>query len=416
LRNLKILKEQLKNQILHVELFLKKNATFVKSGISDFESTLLSLRNLRQNLMTKKFLLANLKLEASCKNISGIENEKAIDDVNSSIENIIAGIHETETILLDIKKILLEHQNKMVVLSNENCSALESCFKSITNKINELVDLRQNALMAIPKLKQMTEDCRANVSQIITNLQYHDIIKQKMDHIQLTHRNLVNELDELGKKGEPGEKHLYAKFFLKIRDIAGLQAAQLIHANKAYQNAIKEITNSLTGTGESMAEISQLCNQFISRPELFDVLNEKELELHLEKLSEQINRDKKHIKELSGSVGKALRKIRDVEEGRPDLRESATTLVEDIKIIIDRFQSTSNNGNQQGIDEIKTLMADSGLLTKIISETVKRLSENLQSINKAQSSFIEGRSGYLDKLYKITDDLLLQGVKILQTS
>jgi hypothetical protein len=406
LRNLKILKEQLKNQICHVELFLQNNAAFINTGISDFESALLSLRNLRQNLMTNKFLLANLKLEASCKNIHGQENERGINDVYASTENIIAGIHENEKILLELKKILVDHQNKMADLSSENCTALESCFKSITNKINELVDIRQNALMAIPRLKQMTEDSSANVSQIITNLQYHDIIKQKMDHIQLTHQNLINELGDLGKKDQPGEKHLHAKIFLKIRDIAGLQAAQLIHANKAYQNAIKEIITSLTGTGERMAEISQLCNQFVSKPELFEVLNEKELQLHLEKLSEQVYRDKNYIKELSGSVGGALQKIQDVEDGHLVLSVSITTLSENIKIIIERFQAINKNETQQGIDEIKTLISESEHLILVFGETVKNLNGNLHSINEIQSTFIEGRSGYLDKLYKITDDLL----------
>ena len=63
-----------------------------------------------------------------------------------------------------------------------------------------------------------------------------------MEHIQETHSDLLDELMEF-KDAENNEVNVHnqAKCFIRVRDIAGLQAAQLIQSNKEYQNAIEII-------------------------------------------------------------------------------------------------------------------------------------------------------------------------------
>jgi hypothetical protein len=406
LRNLQILKEQLKTQIEKLDLFISNTNNIISGTIAGIERILFALRNLRQNLTTIKFLITNLNLEASYNKSSDDNTESAITDLFSSKVSIIKDIHATEQVFMDIKNILNDNQNKLSLLSGQNSYALEKSFISITKKINKLLEIRQSALKAIPRLKEITEESRGNVSQIITNLQYHDIIKQKIEHIQLTHRNLVHELDKISKEdGSTVLRHNHAKFFLKLRDIAGLQAAQLIHANKSYQNAIREITNSLKDTGESMTKISQLCNQFVSRPELFEILQEKDLQLQLEKLSDQVNTDKDHIEELSGSTIIALQKLRKVKDFYPSLHESIKMIISDVRSMTGRFKKIDHKENNN-VGQIDLLINESDELIRNTCEEIDRESKNLFSLHKTQSSFIAGRTGYLNKLYSTTDELL----------
>lgn len=66
-----------------------------------------------------------------------------------------------------------------------------------------------------------------------------------------------------------------------------------------------------------MAGISQLCNQFMSQPELFEVLHEKDLQLKFEKPSEQINNDREQIEELSVSTISAPGKLKEEKRTTP---------------------------------------------------------------------------------------------------
>ena len=407
LRNLQLLKEELKSQIGKVELFLTNTGNIIYNTISGIERILFALRNLRQNLVTVKYLITSIKFEASCESKYYGGGEADISGLFSKTEEVIKEIHKYENVFIDIKQALLSNQKKVTVLYEENCFGLDQSFKKITNKIKKLVDMRQSALKAIPRLKTLTEESRRNVSQIITNLQYHDIIKQKIDHIQLTHRNIVEELDSLRDNAEDeAMRHDHAKFFLKIRDIAGLQAAQLIHANKSYQNAIREITSSLRETGENMAGISQLCNQFASQPELFEILHESDLQLQLRDLSGKVDTDKDYIEELSQSTSLAIEKMMEIKRNGSSFEKSCKELTKEITALINHFRADKDNANENSIKQIGILTEESERINSAIIEGIDKESRNLSSLNKSQSSFIAGRSGYLDKLYNTTADLL----------
>ena len=407
LRNLQLLKEQLKSQISKVELFLSGTGNIIYNTISGIERILFALRNLRQNLVTVKYLITSIKFEASCESKDYGGEEADISGLFSKNEGIIDEIRKYEKILVEIKLILINNQEKVTVMYEENCFALDQSFKKLTNKINKLVDLRQNALKAIPRLKKLTEESRQNVSQIITNLQYHDIIKQKIDHIQFTHRNIVEELDNLRENAEVEVmKHDHAKFFIRIRDVAGLQAAQLIHANKSYQNAIREITSSLRETGENMAGISQLCNQFVTQPELFEILHESDLQFQLRDLSGQVNRDKDYIEELSKSTTVALKKMTELKRNGSSLEKSCRGLTKQISAAINLFMSANGSTNDNSIKQLSLLTREAEQFNSAIKDGIDNEKDSLYSLHKAQSSFIAGRTGYLDKLYNTTGDLL----------
>ena len=142
-------------------------------------------------------------------------------------------------------------------------------------------DKNNEALKLIPKLTESTLNTSNSIDKIITNLQYQDIIQQKIAHIQQTHRilsikSMISAMREM-------KKQIIKNVLVgsvQIRDIAGLQAAQLIHANKEYQKAIEFISDRFLEVGNEMTGISNLCHQLIgnasgSNTSYFETIREK---------------------------------------------------------------------------------------------------------------------------------------------
>jgi hypothetical protein len=124
----------------------------------------------------------------------------------------------------------------------------------------------QEASHFFESLKELTDKNSSNIATIITNLQYHDIIRQKIEHIQRTHKDIMIELRSLqGRELGMALIHNKVKTFIKIRDVAGLQAAQLIHANNQYQVAINEISKNLEEIGNEMIAISSMCDNLVGK-------------------------------------------------------------------------------------------------------------------------------------------------------
>jgi hypothetical protein len=241
-------------EILDVEL---------KKAINNIENIKSKHNNYRQNISSIKVLLANPPDSGSKPNIqkiaSDIEKEATkIKDLLSSADKLadmfIEKATESYLFLSNIKKENYDNLSKL----NDN---LDVSFSLFNKKYKE-------ASLFYKSLKEQTDKNSENIDSIITNLQYHDIIRQKIEHIQRTHKDIINELKSFHDQDSGmAVIHNKVKTFIKIRDVAGLQAAQLIHANNQYQLAIDEISRDLGEIGNEMISISSMCDNLVGKSE-----------------------------------------------------------------------------------------------------------------------------------------------------
>ncbi|MEE4197899.1 MAG: hypothetical protein V2I54_09650 [Bacteroidales bacterium] len=223
------------------------------------------MKNYCQNLMSLKYLLANLNLNIS--HIKGTD-KVVIEQQNQMASQKIDEIKKYSDLI--VKNI--NHLQKVSKLSIKNLQDIKQqkefnfdlWLSKIEHVLNALKDKYKRNKRLIPGIIESSEKTTLSVDDIIKKLQYQDIIQQKMEHIQQTHRDLIEELKAF-EETHKDESHLndLAKCFLRIRDIAGLQAAQLIHANKEYQGALEIIINQFLNIGDHMKYISEKGNEIL---------------------------------------------------------------------------------------------------------------------------------------------------------
>ena len=92
---------------------------------------------------------------------------------------------------------------------------------------------------------------RQSIDNIIISLQYHDIIKQKLEHILTTNYEIVGEFILSAHQSDVEYKYINA-----LPSIARLHIGQLIQINKECQNAIENIITNLTSILNELAAIS----------------------------------------------------------------------------------------------------------------------------------------------------------------
>ena len=222
-------------------------------------------KNYNQNLMSLKYLLANLNLSIlpihdNEKNKIEHQNVMAsqiIDEIKSHSDRIVKNLNH-------LQKISKNSLNNLLQIKEQDEFNIELLLSNIQQVLNALKEKYKKNKILIPNIIESSEKTTISVDDIIKKLQYQDIIQQKMEHIQQTHRDLITELKAF-ENTDKDETHLndLAKCFLRIRDIAGLQAAQLIHANKEYQSALEIIINQFLNIGDQMKYISQKGNAIL---------------------------------------------------------------------------------------------------------------------------------------------------------
>lgn len=224
---------------------------------TDFKHVFIPILNFKQNISTLRFLLTNLKLNQG---LIGDEVNPLHDDLAEELEGKISEIQsELPTIAGDIEhlKLLYSRMKQMfVTFMNDSIPV----FTRHHNSMGELVQYAERSFTRAAsiqnKINQKSKQGFENLNMVITNLQYHDIIRQKIEHIQITHRNILQELNSLEKGKKIIEKGL--EYLKQIPGITEIQAGQLLLSNKEYQNAIENSSNKLIDSSKTLDELIAL--------------------------------------------------------------------------------------------------------------------------------------------------------------
>ena len=261
--------QQLMDDLENLYKTLRKSHTsvipFVTEGITVAKEMLdvagdlhLQVKNLNQNLLTLKFLLANLKITGTT---SAEQLPSAVDELtgkyNKQINQQKLREYHNDKSLEKLQELIQKSITKLSKYSNQLDQQVNLILDQVHTAIVLFADKQQEVSRRLPSLKTLTDQISESIANIITNLQYHDIIRQKIEHVQSSHRGLLQNLTDF----DPSNEAQHIDYLSRIRDLANIQAALLVRANKEYQRAIELITEKFRSISEDMANISMLCKK-----------------------------------------------------------------------------------------------------------------------------------------------------------
>ncbi len=222
-----------------------------------------AIRNFKQDLITFKYLTTNYRLVSNYEKFDSnwSDSLEVWDHITNNVQPSLTSVgKEIDELKLQISSYIdkSEHCNND---SSKSISGLSDEIKSIYNNV---LEKSLQSEKYFPVLKEKSKKSSDSIGNIITHLQYHDIIRQKIEHIQQYHQNVIDALknEELNRKGLPSE--FGDRKFGQIADIVGLQAEQLILVSREYQNALEVITRNFQIIADDINTISNISNEFCS--------------------------------------------------------------------------------------------------------------------------------------------------------
>lgn len=238
------------NSVKQSKVLLNKEAQSIKNLVEEHQFAGFSITNLKQDLGTLGLLFTNLKFEPELKfdyqsiktcykNIEICLNKHATTFKESI--NTMSGLYE-------------QIDENLTNLIDKNTVDLESSFALITS----LIAVKAGSEQQKEIIKEITEEKKSCTSEIITKLQFQDILRQKIEHIQSAHELITQKLFEEHKP----ENTLTSKQLSQIRDISSLQSAQLIHANTEYQTAVETILKRFSSLTKIASKFHSIWNHY----------------------------------------------------------------------------------------------------------------------------------------------------------
>ncbi|HSA03960.1 MAG TPA: hypothetical protein P5145_00075 [Tenuifilaceae bacterium] len=373
----------------------------------------LQVKNLNQNLLTLKFLLANLK-------ITGTDS---LEQASPAIEEITGNYNKH----INQQKLREYHNDKNLEklqdLINSSIVKIEKYNNQLNQQVNLILDQVHTAIVLfadkqqevtrrLPSLKTITDQISESIANIITNLQYHDIIRQKIEHVQTSHRSLLQNLADF----DPDNESQHLDYLSRIRDLANIQAALLVRANKEYQRAIELITEKFRSVSEDMINITNLCKELTQS---------------------QFNQEDVHLTDLSQKLDSILAPLRSVPVIEKSLMaefcEIVGTINKTMNAVSKSDSVTFEKSNEGNIEQLKRAYPQGNIVEQLkevgqdvenTSNQIQTISQRLVDINgqfqaicddlKGKNASIANQGDIAEKITSIMDQLKHQDEQVYQ--
>jgi|WetSurMetagenome_2_1015567.scaffolds.fasta_scaffold34259_2 hypothetical protein len=220
----------------------------------------IALRNIKQDLTSFKFLSTNYNFISNYEE-SEVKWKKELEQWDNEILSLQSSLASISTQVDRFREQIVYNIDHLELKIEKSLMIFMSLSKETKVNIEIVVQKNQESKLHFPILKERTTDSSKSINNIITHLQYHDIIRQKIEHIQASHYKIINALNE-SMAQKDAEMARISEDYQKIGDIAGLQAAQLLLVSKEYQNALDIITRNFQGIAEDLSIISNISSDF----------------------------------------------------------------------------------------------------------------------------------------------------------
>lgn len=220
------------------------------------------IRNFKQELTTFIFLTTNFRLISNNENFDRSSNQ-AINYWEKTALQIQASLSKLSKAFENLKAKTNALNNDSQSFYDDTVSQVFSFYEDLKTSSILINKKERESNEHLSTLKKKMENSKNSIGNIITHLQYHDIIRQKIEHIQTSHMNIVESLkkDIEAQAHSDNAEEKNTKFSL-ISDISGLQAAQLILISKEYQKALEVITQNFQTIGGDLTSVSNISNEF----------------------------------------------------------------------------------------------------------------------------------------------------------
>jgi hypothetical protein len=310
------------------------------------------LRNMKQDFTTFKFLFSNYNILSNYEDFK-IEWKNSIEIWNKEIQSIQESLPSIRCQVDGYKEQITASIGRLELRVEKSLKVFQNLSKEIKTNIGSVVLKGHESNLQFPLLKEKTADSSKSISNIITHLQYHDIIRQKIEHIQKSHYKIIDDLSiSIGKNNDEMIENLL-DVYLKIGDIADLQAAQLLLVSKEYQNALSIITRNFQCIANDLTTISSISNEFSYKDNNSEITLLKQIKNQLD--DGIIMLDLNNFREINAEFTQADKKLEEISD----------QIKRDIQGPLNKL---SQSGKLENNESGKTVSRP-GVLTQIISIT-----------------------------------------------
>lgn len=256
------------------------------------------------------------KIESSRLEKSAAGFETLANDVTRlSVEVVIKS--ETINRQLDgLERVIGETLERVRGVEANQHAKVHTTLKAVRDSLESLETVNRQRGHTVEAVSALSAEMERNLGEIVTFMQFHDIVRQQLEHVQ----EAFSELGSALEKTAGGPPETLRDLVIEVGDICELQIAQLENSAQELDGAIVTITGSLTAIsskGVSLAgEARKMAGMSDRADESLFTTMENELAGVTNVLTDSAQENERLTNAMNtviGTIGEIVSFVRDIE-------------------------------------------------------------------------------------------------------
>ncbi len=242
-RQIEMMSEKINSYLVHFEEELKKSETVLAT-------TLTILQQLDEDLSGYKRIIKHLKMLSISTRIESIRiftENNSFEVIATNVEKLSGIVQEKTGVIKDsIKKLaqfIQQVNDKIKEFSQRENISTKDILSKIENCLTLLSDKYEVYASKIVLIKEDSSNIASNMNAVVSNIQFHDITRQQLEHVDTAFAELLEELDN----NENDEQKI-----ILLQRVGKLQIAQLHNSNRIFCGAVNDLIENLQAIGSNV--------------------------------------------------------------------------------------------------------------------------------------------------------------------
>ncbi len=357
-------------------------------GVLDQSQTLsLQMNDFRKIVRTLNVLSFTTRIESARLGEIGRGFMTLADDVEALGRKMVGHWQRILDEASTLYELVESAKFRVEILIQDQKSGVSQVLEGINSNLLALDGIRQSSLDASKELSVRAGDITANIREMVSSMQFHDITRQIIEHVQQTLNEVLNLIRQNGQVSAESDDGSLVQLAGWINKVCSLQIHQMDEAGKSFFGAVENLKDGLDSIAGNIEQMMDGLKKTLGK-------DDNEQDNILGGIGEKISQVKSSIQRFA----EQSREIGDIMQTVGNSVSQMSSFVNDIEEVGSEIELIALNASVRAAHT-----GSEGMALGVVAVAIQRLSGNAREKTGAVTSTLNSISQDAGTLQALTD-------------
>lgn len=230
----------------------ERSASLLGSVLELSRNLSLEMNDFKKIVRTLNVLSFTTRIESARLGDIGRGFMTLADDVESLGRKMVKHWQRIVDESANLYDLVLSAKSRVEILVQDQKVSVEHVLKDLNSNVSDLNSVRESSEQASKLLSEKAENTASHVREMVSSMQFHDITRQIVEHVQQTLDEVLNLIRKNDRGDEEQSQATRKQLAGWINKVCTLQIHQMNQAGKSFFDAVEGLRHGLESIADNI--------------------------------------------------------------------------------------------------------------------------------------------------------------------